>query len=111
MPAPSITLFISIIIASILPPILLKHHSLMDDNEKGAKILMIVFTIFSLTAIFFFYIELFNGNEVGKYYAIVKIVTVILVFLYGFLFLEEVISCTKILGIILGVLSIYLLTL
>lgn len=93
-----------------MPPILLKHHSLANDDDHLTKKLLIGLSALILLASVFLYVDFFNGNDVGTYYAISKIIAIILIFLYGFLFLEEVIDCRKIMGMLLGLVSIYLLT-
>ena len=64
-----------------------------------------------LTSVFLLvtYIKIFNGNNISIIYPIIKILSIIIVIITGDVFFKNKITIKSIVGIILGIISIYLL--
>lgn len=56
------------------------------------------------------YIKLFNDNDISSSYPFIKILSIIIVAIIGFSFLNEIITIKTIIGILLGGISIFLLS-
>ena len=95
-------LIIATIIA-ILPIILIKKYIM---NKQ------IIYLILSLILYFLLllsYIKLFETEDVSSTYTILQILQILIIISAGLLFFNEPITSNKILGIVFGLLSIYLL--
>ena len=64
-----------------------------------------------LTSVFLLvtYIKIFNGNNISIIYPIIKILSIIIVIITGDVFFKNKITMRIIVGIILSIISIYLL--
>jgi multidrug transporter EmrE-like cation transporter len=64
-----------------------------------------------LTSVFLLvtYIKIFNGNDMSTIYPIIKILSIIIVIITGDVFFKNKITMRIIFGIILSIISIYLL--
>ena len=67
--------------------------------------LSILASLFLLVA----YVKSFNGHNVSIIYPIIKILSIIIVIITGDVFFKNKITIKSIVGIILGIISIYLL--
>ena len=94
--------FIATIIA-IVPLIFIKKY--IVNKEFYNLIIAFVLYILLLLA----YIKLFEKGEMSSIYIVLQILQIFLVLFAGILFFNESINMTKIIGILLGSLSIYLL--
>ncbi len=94
--------FIATIIA-ILPLIFIKKYILNKEFYN----LIIAFILYILLLLV--YIKLFEKGELSSIYIVLQILQIFLVLFAGLLFFNESINMTKIIGILLGSLSIYLL--
>ncbi len=94
--------FIATIIA-ILPLIFIKKYI----ANKEFYNLIIAFVLYILLLLS--YIKLFEEGEMSSIYIVLQILQIFLVLFAGLLFFNESINMTKIIGILLGSLSIYLL--
>ena len=95
-------LFIATIIA-ILPLIFIKKY--INTKQVYNLIIALVLYIFLLLS----YVKLFEKGELSSIYIILQILQIFLVLFAGVLFFKESINMTKIIGIILGSISVYLL--
>ena len=55
------------------------------------------------------YVQAFSGNNISVIYPIIKILSIIIVIITGDVFFKNKITIKSIVGIILGIISIYLL--
>ncbi len=94
--------FIATIIA-ILPLIFIKKYIVNKEFYN----LIIAFVLYILLLLS--YIKLFEKGELSSIYIVLQILQIFLVLFAGILFFNESINMTKIIGILLGSLSIYLL--
>jgi hypothetical protein len=90
-------------IASTLTVVFIKEYI----NRKEPVYLLL--TILSEALLIYSYLNIFNIKDVSNYYSYIKIISILLVSFYGFLLLNEPITNSKILGLTLGLLSIYFL--
>jgi drug/metabolite transporter (DMT)-like permease len=95
-------LFLSTIIA-ILPIIFIKKY--IKTKQIYNLLLALILYILLLLS----YIKLFENADVSSTYTILQILQIFLVLIGGVLFFKESINITKIIGILLGSLSIYIL--
>lgn len=97
-------LFIITIISSASYVPLIKKY----NNTKSNIYLILALIIYILA--FILYIKIFQKNNISVSYPFIRISAVILVILFGIYVFDEKISKKCIFGIILGLLSIYLLS-
>ncbi len=90
-------------IIAILPLIFIKKY--INTKQVYNLIIALVLYIFLLLL----YIKLFEKSELSSVYIVLQILQIFLVLFAGILFFNESINMTKIIGILLGSLSIYLL--
>jgi multidrug transporter EmrE-like cation transporter len=95
-------LFVSTIIA-ILPIIFIKKYII--TKEIYNLILAFILYIFLLLS----YIKLFETEQVSSSYTILQILQILIMIIVGIMIFNESLTINKILGIIFGLLSIYLL--
>lgn len=91
---------------SALPPIFAKKY--IDDNKKN--LMLVGYAILANALVVYFYIYLSTVSNAANMYTVVKIVSIIMVFVFGFIFLQEGISKYQILGIIFGIIAIVLIS-
>ena len=95
-------LIISTIIA-ISPIIFIKRY--INTNQIYNLFFALILYILLLLS----YIKLFEKSDISSTYTILQILQIFLVLFAGILFFKESITMTKILGVLLGSLSIYFL--
>jgi len=91
--------------ASTLPASFIKQYTKKPNN------IWIFLSILSYLILIFTYIYLFKNKEISTIYPIIKICSIIMVICFGVLYLGETFTTTNFIGIILGITSIYLLSL
>jgi multidrug transporter EmrE-like cation transporter len=98
-------LFLATIIA-IMPIFLIKYYILYGNY------IYIGLSILSYLLLLNIYIKLFSksDNEISTLYVILQILQILIVVIFGLIFLKEKSNIKKIIGIIMGMISIYLLT-
>ena len=95
-------LIISTIIA-ISPIIFIKRY--INTNQIYNLFFALILYILLLLS----YIKLFENADISSTYTILQILQIFLVLFAGIIFFKESINMTKIIGIILGTISIYFL--
>ncbi len=90
-------------IIAILPIIFIKKYILTKEIYN----LVLAFILYILLLLS--YIKLFEKGEVSSIYIVLQILQIFLVLFAGLLFFNESLNMTKIIGILLGSISIYLL--
>ena len=96
--------YIIAIINSALAGILVKYYvSYSCSTYLYAAIFCNIFVIFA-------YVQIFKNLDISSSYPFIKILSIMIVAIIGFIFFNEKCNITKIVGIILGVVSIYLLS-
>lgn len=96
--------FISALVASVLPLILIKKY--IEKNN----ILYMAAAIIIYVLLIFIYYKLFINNNMSTIYPLIKIISIILVVILGIFLFGENINLIKLIGILLGIISVYLLT-
>ena len=91
------------IIISVVIIFLIKKYT-----QLHATYLIILVILLDLIMIYI-YIYLFSLNDASKIYTIIKIASVIVIMILGYLLWDEGISKHKIVGLILGILAIVLM--
>ena len=95
-----------IILASLialLPVFLIKKYTKTDN------MMYIIFALCSYILLTYFYIKIFRVGELSTYYIILQILQIVLVIIGSMILFNEEINKRKIIGIILGIISIYIL--
>lgn len=100
-----IFLFTLIALFSAIPPLALKKTT----NDEKNNMYYISIALLSFGLLTYLYILVFKNGSVGTYYAISKIISIILVFGCGLILFEENLTTKKIIGILLGLISIIIL--
>ncbi len=95
-------LIIATIIA-LLPLYFIKKY--IQSNQ----ILYLVITMILYFLLMLIYIKLFEHGELSSLYTILQILQILLVLLIGVLIFNESLTLNKVIGIILGLVSVYLL--
>lgn len=95
-------LFISTIIA-LLPLIFIKKY-IQNQQIIYLVIAMILYFLLMLS-----YIKLFETTELSSTYTILQILQILIVLFIGVFLFNESLTMNKIIGVILGLLSVYLL--
>ena len=99
---------ILIIIAAILsagPPILIKKY--VNNNESN--IFLLGLSLLCSILLIIIYIKLLRKFGASQMYTIIKILSIIIVAVIGFLFLQEKFSAKKVIGILFGIVALVLL--
>lgn len=99
---------ILIIIASLLSavsPILIKKYI----KYKKTYLWLLIISLICSAIIVIIYIKLLKTYGAGKMYTIIKILSVLIVAMIGFLFLDEKFTTKNIIGIIFGGIALILL--
>lgn len=99
----NIPLLLLQIIISIIPLALIKKYIL-----NGNTWLLILCLLF-YSVMIAIYIKLLRNDGLSKVYTLVQILQVILVVLMGILFFNEKLSLNIIIGLLFGIIAIYLL--
>lgn len=95
-------------IASLLPPIFIKKYN-MDKNNNYA-LLWIVLSAILYLILLLTYIKLFDNRDLGIYYVLLQILQIIIIVPIGIIFFGESTNIMKIIGIILAIISIFILS-
>ena len=96
-----------IIIASltaISATILVKEYTINNDN----KYLILASSMYVL--LMYSYIKIFKTSDISSMYTLLQIIQILIVVIFGIMFLNESITSNKIIGVGSGLLSVYLLT-
>ncbi len=97
-----IWLIVSTIIA-LLPLIFIKKY--IQNN----KIIYLVISMILYFLLMMSYVKLFNLSELSSAYTILQILQILIVLLIGVFIFNESITIYKVIGIIFGIISVYLL--
>jgi multidrug transporter EmrE-like cation transporter len=90
-------------IIAIIPIFLIKKY-ILENN-----LCYILLTLFLYILLTYLYILLFRKNEVSSNYVILQIIQILMVLVISFVFMSENITVKKIIGVIFGIICIYLL--
>jgi len=74
---------------------------------KNKLYLLLTFILYTL--LIYIYTKLFENTEVSSTYTILQILQILIILIIGIIFFKESLNITKLFGIILGSLSVYLL--
>jgi drug/metabolite transporter (DMT)-like permease len=96
-------LIITSTIIALLPLVLIKKY-LQSNQIYYLIITMIVYFLLMLS-----YIKLFENTELSSIYTILQILQILLVLLIGVIIFNETLTLNKVIGIIFGLISVYLL--
>ena len=99
----NIPLLLLQIIISIIPLALIKKYIL------NGNMLLLVLCLLFYSVMIAIYIKLLRNDGLSKVYTLVQILQVILVVLMGILFFNEKLSLNIIIGLLFGIVAIYLL--
>lgn len=102
-------LFIIVAIVGAIIPVVLKEYNNRKLTHPDTRYIFILIAIVAFTIIIHIYIKIFDDNKVGPYYALSKILSIIMVTIYGVFFFENFITVKQVIGIILGIITIILL--
>jgi multidrug transporter EmrE-like cation transporter len=97
-------LFLIAAIAAAIPPPLLKAY-----NETGKKY-YVVFSVISYLVLIMSYILILRDYEMSTIYPFLKILSILIVVGTGLFIFQEKLTGAKMVGIILGLVAMYLLT-
>ena len=99
----NIPLLLLQIIISIIPLALIKKYILNDNTW------LLILCLLFYSVMIAIYIKLLRNDGLSKVYTLVQILQVILVVLMGILFFNEKLSLNIIIGLLFGIVAIYLL--
>ena len=99
----NIPLLLLQIIISIIPLALIKKYILNDNTW------LLILCLLFYSVMIAIYIKLLRNDGLNKVYTLVQILQVILVVLMGILFFNEKLSLNIIIGLLFGIVAIYLL--
>jgi multidrug transporter EmrE-like cation transporter len=91
-------------IVAILPVFFIKKH-IQEDNYIYLLLAMVCYMLLLIS-----YLNLFRREEVTIAYPMLQVFQVVIVVLYGTIFLQEKVDTNKVIGLVLGGTSIYLLS-
>lgn len=91
-------------IAAAIPIPFLKQYTLTHNYQ------WVIFSIISYMVLILSYIQLLRGRDIIVVYPFLKILSVLVVIITGILFFQDVPEILTIIGIILGIIAIYLLS-
>ncbi len=94
---------VSSTIIALLPLIFIKKY--IQSN----KIIYLIITMILYFLLMLSYIKLFEKTELSSTYTILQILQILIVLFIGVLLFNESLTMNKIIGVILGLLSVYLL--
>ena len=101
--------YLALFIAAMLsaaPPILVKMYVDSGETNKNYLFLSLIVSVLLLIV----YIGLVKQYGASIMYTIVKILSILIVVLIGFLYLNEKLNSKQLIGIILAIAALYLLT-
>src|SRR5208283_3378098 len=104
-----ILLTVAAIVASI-PPIVLKEYNNRKITHPDTCYIFILIAVIAFAILIYVYIKIFAKYQVGPYYALIKIIAIIMVTISSILFFEDLINIKQTIGIIFGIIAIILLT-
>jgi drug/metabolite transporter (DMT)-like permease len=88
-------------------PVILVQQYLKTDKTKHYLILL---SIISYIIVILFYIEIFEFRNAAIGHSIIKYISIIFVFIVGIFYYEQKITMKQYIGVILGLVAIYLLS-
>ena len=94
------------IIGALLPISLKKY---IRANSQAEKTFLMILSIILAVVIIYFYIKILNENDLASSFAIVKVLSIIIVIIFSILFYKEELDSSQIIGILLAMISIGLL--
>jgi multidrug transporter EmrE-like cation transporter len=97
-------LYISEVILSSLPALLIKHYLKTDNN-----IIWIFIAIISYISLIYIYTFALKNKDVTIIYTAIQVSSIILICLLDMFFLKTVFTMKSVIGIILGLISMILL--
>ena len=103
----AITIYLWYLIAAILSALsmpFIKQYSITNDYK------WILFAVFVQLLLIVTYIQVINSGSIGSTYAIIKVVSIILVTLFGIFIFNETLDIKHKIAILLAMVSIYLLS-
>lgn len=95
-------------VSALLAPIFIKKYT-VNKNAKFSFIWIIV-SIVSYLILLLTYIKLFDGRDLGIYYILLQILQIIIIIPIGIILFGESINSMQIIGVILAIISIFLLS-
>lgn len=102
-----VLLLLETAIVGALLPIMLKKY--IQTDSQAEKIFLMILSIIVAITIIYFYIKLLNEYDLGTSFAIVKVLSIIVVLIFSILFYKEKLDSSQIIGVILAMISISLL--
>ena len=91
-------------VISLIPVILIKKYITNKNN------LLLCICLLCYLIMMILYIKILKTGELSKVYSVIQVLQVVIVVLVGVLFFHEKLSFEVVTGIIMGLVSIYLLT-
>lgn len=101
--------FIIAVLTSSLPAIFMKKYIVTTNNSKMSPWMWVVLSLISYMILIYCYSIILQGNDLGSYYAILKIMSVIFVVIVSVYFSEKL-SYKKMFGLFIGLISVYILS-
>jgi len=102
-------LFLIAAVAAATPPIALKEYNNRKLTHPDTRYIFILISMIAFTILIYVYIKIFDENKIGPYYALSKILAIILVTMGSILFFEDFITVKQTIGIMFGIITIILL--
>lgn len=102
-------LFSAAAILSAIPPVVIKQYNNKKFTNPKSKYIYLLISIISSVLLIYVYIKIFEKNDIGPYYALIKILSILLVSASGFLFYGDLITGKQAIGMVLGIVTIMLL--
>ncbi len=96
---------VSATIIALLPLVFIKKY--LQSNQ----IIYLIITMILYFLLMLSYIKLFETTEISSTYTILQILQILIVLLIGVLLFNESLTLNKVIGILFGLVSIYLLLL
>lgn len=98
-------LILGAVLLSVVPiPLIKKYLDNKNDNNH-----CLIFAIIAHILLIFAYIMIFKNENAISTYPIIKILSIIFVVIFGIIYLDTKLTFELIVGILLGLISIYLL--
>jgi len=94
---------VSATIIALLPLVFIKKY--LQSNQ----IIYLIITMILYFLLMLSYIKLFETTEISSTYTILQILQILIVLLIGVLLFNESLTLNKVIGILFGLVSIYLL--
>jgi multidrug transporter EmrE-like cation transporter len=82
---------------------------LIKKYTKTHENIYIILTIIAYLILLITYIKIFSEKEVSTMYTILQIIQILIIIIIGFIFFDEKLNTTKVIGFGSGILSVYLL--